>query len=106
VEAAVTFIADGTMEHTEQLTPLENYCASLDRAAQHCTTLSATLKDVRTEDALLQRDLLEKWVDLTHKLDQERVIILRGQEQYQRWAIKRFKEKQERATYKLPAYQR
>ncbi len=94
------------MEQTEQLTPLENYCAALDRAAQHAATLSATLKDVRTEDALLQRDLLEKWVDLTNKLDQERVIILRGQEQYQRWAIKRFKEKQERATYKLPTYQR
>ena len=94
------------MEQTEQLTPLETYCAALDRAAQHAARLSATLKDVRTEDALLQRDLLEKWVDLTNKLDQERVIILRGQEQYQRWAIKRFKEKQERATYKLPTYQR
>ncbi len=94
------------MEKTEQLTPLENYCAALDRAANHCATLSATLRGVRTEDALLQPDLLERWVDLTNKLDQERVIILRGQEQYQRWAIKRFKEKQERATYKLPSYQR
>ena len=32
------------MEQTEQLTPLENYCAALDRAAQHAATLSATLK--------------------------------------------------------------
>ena len=93
-------------EHTQHLTPLENYCAALDRAAHHTATLAATLRGVRTEDALLQRDLLEKWVDLTNKLDEERVIILRGQEQYQQWAIKRFKEKQERATYKLPAYQR
>ncbi len=28
------------------------------------------------------------------------------EEQYQRWAIKRYKENQERATYKLPSFQR
>ncbi len=94
------------MEQEEQLTPLENYIAALDRAADYCSTLASTLRGVRTEDALLQKSLLEKWVDLTAKLDRERVTILRGQEQYQRWAIKRYKEKQERATYKLPSYQR
>ena len=94
------------MEQEEQLTPLENYIAALDRAADYCSTLASALRGIRTEDALLQKTLLDQWVDLTGKLDKERVIILRGQEQYQRWAIKRYKEKQERATYKLPSYQR
>ncbi len=94
------------MEEEEQLTPLENYIAALDRAADYCSTLASALRGIRTEDALLQKTLLDKWVDLTGKLDQERVIILRGQEQYQRWAIKRYKEQQERATYKLPSFQR
>jgi hypothetical protein len=43
---------------------------------------------------------------LTGKLDRERVVILRGQEQCQRWALERYEEKQERATYRLPSYQR
>ncbi len=94
------------MEQEEQLTPLETYIAALDRAAGYCSTLASTLRGVRTEDALLQKSLLDKWVDLTGKLDRERVVILRGQEQYQRWAIKRYAEKQERATYKLPSFQR
>ncbi len=94
------------MEQEEQLTPLENYIAALDRAAKHCATLADTLRHVRTEEALLQKELLEQWVHLTAKLDEERVIILRGQEQYQKWAIRRYKEKQERATYALPSYQR
>ncbi len=94
------------MEQEDQLTPLDTYIAALDRAADSCSTLASTLRGVRTEDALLQKTLLDKWVDLTGKLDEERVVILRGQEQYQRWAIKRYKEKQERATYKLPSFQR
>ncbi|MCH7474744.1 MAG: hypothetical protein IH876_14055 [Gemmatimonadetes bacterium] len=94
------------MEQEERLTPLDNYIASLDRAAQYATALAYTLRGVRTEEALLQKDLLDTWIDLTGKLDKERTVILRGQEQYQRWAIKRFKEKQERATYKLPSFQR
>jgi len=94
------------MEQEERLTPLDNYIASLDRVAQYATALAYTLRGVRTEEALLQRDLLDTWIDLTGKLDRERTVILRGQEQYQRWAIKRFKEKQERATYKLPSFQR
>ena len=94
------------MEQEERLTPLDNYIAALDRAAKYATALASTLRGVRTEEALLQRDLLDTWVELTGKLDQERTVILRGQEQYQRWAIKRFKEKQERATYKLPLFQR
>ncbi len=94
------------MEQEERLTPLDNYIASLDRAAKYATALAFTLRGVRTEEALLQRDLLDTWVELTGKLDKERTVILRGQEQYQRWAIKRFKEKQERATYKLPSFQR
>ncbi len=94
------------MEQEERPTPLETYIAALDRAADYCSTLASTLRGVRTEDTLLQKTLLDKWIDLTGKLDQERVIILRGQEQYQRWAIKRYKEKQEHATYKLPSFQR
>jgi hypothetical protein len=94
------------MDQDEQLTPLENYIAALDRAAEYCSSLASTLRGVRTEDALLQKGLLDKWVELTDKLDQERVTILRGQEQYQRWAIDRYKEKQERATYRLPTFQR
>lgn len=90
----------------ERLTPLDNYIAALDRAARYATALAFALRGVRTEEALLQKDLLDKWVDLTGKLDQERVVILRGQQQYQRWAIRRYKEKRERATYKLPPYQR
>ena len=90
----------------ERLTPLDNYIAALDRSAKYATALAFTLRGVRTEEALLQRDLLDTWVELTGKLDKERTVILRGQEQYQRWAIKRFKEKQERATYKLPSFQR
>ena len=94
------------MEQEEQLTPLDNYIAALDRSARYATALALTLRGVRTEEALLQRDLLDRWVELTGKLDEERGLILRGQEQYQRWAIKRYKEKQERATYKLPPFQR
>ncbi len=94
------------MEQEEQLTPLETYIAALDRAADYASTLASILRGVRTEDDLLQKTLLDQWVDLTGKLDEERVVILRGQEQYQRWAIKRYKEKQERATYKLPSFQR
>ncbi len=94
------------MEQEEQLTPLETYIAALDRAADYASTLASTLRGIRTEDDLLQKTLLDQWVDLTGKLDKERVVILRGQEQYQRWAIKRYKEKQERATYKLPPFQR
>ncbi len=94
------------MEQEEQLTPLETYIAALDRAADYASTLAPILRGVRTEDDLLQKTLLDQWVDLTGKLDEERVVILRGQEQYQRWAIKRYKEKQERATYKLPSFQR
>jgi len=78
------------MEQEEQPTPLETYIAALDRAADYCSTLASTLRGVRTEDTLLQKALLDKWVDLTGKLDQEQVIIVRGQEQYQRWAIKRY----------------
>ena len=63
------------MEQEEQLTPLENYIAALDRAADYCSTLASTLRGVRTEDALLQKSLLEKWVDLTAKLDREPVSI-------------------------------
>ena len=94
------------MEQEEQLTPLETYIAALDRAADYASTLASILRGVRTEDDLLQKTLLDQWVDLTGKLDEERVVILRGQEQYQRWAIKRYKEQQERATYKLPSFQR
>ncbi len=94
------------MEQEEQSTPLENYIAALDRAADYCSTLASTLRAVRTEEALLQKNLLDLWVDLTDKLDRERVIILRGQEQYQRWALEHYKKKQERATYRLPSYQR
>ena len=94
------------MEQEEQLTPLETYIAALDRAADYASTLASILRGVRTEDDLLQKTLLDQWVDLTGKLDEERVVILRGQEQYQRWAIKQYKEKQERATYKLPSFQR
>ena len=94
------------MEQEERLTPLDKYIGALDRAAMCATALASTLRGVRTEEALLQKDLLDKWVELTGKLDEERTVILRGQEQYQRWAIKRFKEKQERATYKLPIFQR
>ncbi len=94
------------MEQEERLTPLDNYIAALDRAAKYATALAFTLRGVQTEEALLQKDLLDKWVELTGKLDKERAVILRGQEQYQRWAIKRFNEKQERATYKLPSFQR
>ena len=93
-------------EQEERLTPLDSYIAALDRAARYATALAFTLRGVRTEEALLQKDLLEQWVKLTGKLDEERVTILRGQEQYQRWAIKRYKEKQERATYRLPSFQR
>ena len=98
--------ARGNMEQEEQPTPLENYIAALDRAANYCSTLASTLRAVRTEEALLQKNLLDLWVDLTDKLDRERVIILRGQEQYQRWALEHYRKKQERATYRLPSYQR
>ncbi len=94
------------MEQEEQLTPLEDYIAALDRAADYCSTLASTLRAVRTEETLLQKDLLDTWVDLTGKLDRERVVILRGQEQCQRWALERYEKKQERATYRLPSYQR
>ena len=90
------------MEQEERLNPLENYIASLDRSAKYATDLALTLRGVKNEDELLQKDLLDKWVELTEKLDKERVVILRGQEQYQR----KFKEKQERATYRLPSFQR
>ena len=97
---------DELVGEEERLTPLDKYIAALDRAARYATALAFTLRGVRTEEALLQKDLLDKWVELTGKLDQERVVILRGQQQYQRWAIRRYAEKRERATYKLPPYQR
>lgn len=90
----------------QELTPLDQYIAALDRAAQYAARLAETLRGVRTEEALLQEDLLQRWVELTGQLDRERVTILKGQEQYQQWALRRFREKQERATYKLPAFQR
>ncbi len=94
------------MDQDDQRTPLESYIAALDRAAEYCSSLASTLRGVRTEEALLQKSLLDKWVELTDKLDEERVTISRGQEQYQRWALHRYKEKQERATYRLPTFQR
>jgi hypothetical protein len=94
------------MDQDDQRTPLEDYIAALDRAAEYCSSLASTLRGVKTEDALLQKSLLDKWVELTDKLDEERVTISRGQEQYQRWALQRYKEKQERATYRLPTFQR
>lgn len=94
------------MERRETLTPLDQYIAALDRAAGYASALADTLRGIRTEEALLRKELLDKWVELTDKLDQERATILRGQEQYQRWALRRYQEQQERAVYRLPSYQR
>jgi hypothetical protein len=90
----------------QQTTPMADYVAALDRTADAARALADTLRGATTEDTLLKHDVLTRWKELSAEMSSDAQLIHEAGERYQKWATARFKERIERASYRLPSYQR
>jgi hypothetical protein len=91
---------------SDQTTPMAEYVAALDRTANAARALAETLRGATTEETLLREEILARWKELSAKMTLDAELIRGAGERYRKWALARFVERQERATYRLPAYQR
>ncbi len=91
---------------SNQTTPMAEYVAALDRTADAAGALAETLRGATTEETLLRDEILARWKELSAKMTSDAELIRGAGERYRKWALARFMERQERATYHLPPFQR